>query len=146
MRLQLAVLFALALTAQVVNAAWHGFDLVEDGLQLTSAGTLSLLILRLNRVHSRRRKALILRVLDEMGQPLTVLQGYTSMLSDGTLRSLDGQRSCYGRNASGCSASGAISWRPCAATHSATGVRPSAGRDRPDDPWRQGCCGSSARP
>ena len=91
MRLQLAVLFALALTAQVVNAAWHGFDLVEDGLQLTSAGTLSLLILRLNRVHSRRRKALILRVLDEMGQPLTVLQGYTSMLSDGTLSSLDGQ-------------------------------------------------------
>jgi len=26
-----------------------------------------------------------------MGQPLTVLQGYTSMLSDGTLSSLSGQ-------------------------------------------------------
>jgi hypothetical protein len=91
MRLELAVLFVLALTAQVVNAGWHGFSPVEDGLQLASAGTLSLLILRLNRVRSRRRKALILQVLDEMGAPLTVLQGYTSMLSDGTLSSLNGQ-------------------------------------------------------
>ena len=33
MRLQLAILFVLALTAQLVNAAWHGFALVEDGLQ-----------------------------------------------------------------------------------------------------------------
>jgi hypothetical protein len=29
MRFQLAILFALALTAQLVNAAWHGFELVE---------------------------------------------------------------------------------------------------------------------
>jgi len=91
MKLQLTILFVLALTAQLVNAAWHGFDPIEDGLQLASAGTLSLLILRLNRVRSRRRKALILRVLDEMGQPVTVLQGYLSMLSDGTLSSLDRQ-------------------------------------------------------
>ena len=69
MRLQLAILFALALTAQLVNAAWHGFDPVEDGLQLVSAATLSLLILRLNRVRSQRRKELILQVLDELGQP-----------------------------------------------------------------------------
>jgi hypothetical protein len=81
----------LALTAQLINAAWHGFEPVEDGLQLASAGTLSLLILRLNRDRSRRRKALILQVLDEMGQPLTVLHGYISMLSDGTLSSLNGQ-------------------------------------------------------
>jgi signal transduction histidine kinase len=91
MSLELALLFVLALSAQLVNAAWHGFEPVEDGLQLASAGTLSLLIVRLTRVRSRRRKALILRVLDEMGQPLTVLQGYTSMLSDGTLSSLNGQ-------------------------------------------------------
>jgi len=61
MRLQLAILFGLALTAQLVNAAWHGFDPVEDGLQLASAATLSLLILRFNRVRSQRRKALMLR-------------------------------------------------------------------------------------
>ena len=91
MRLQLAILFALALTAQLVNAAWHGFDPVEDGLQLASAATLSLLILRFNRVRSQRRKALILRVLDELGQPLTIFQGYVSMLSDGTLSSLNGR-------------------------------------------------------
>ena len=91
MRLQLAILFVLALTAQLVNAAWHGFALVEDGLQLASAATLSLLILRLTRARSRRRKALILQVLDELGQPLTVFQGYVSMLSDGTLSSLNGQ-------------------------------------------------------
>ena len=90
MRLQLAILFALALTAQLVNAAWHGFDLVEDGLQFMSAGTLALLILRLNRVHSQRRKALILQVLDELGQPLTIFHGYVSMLADGTLSSLNG--------------------------------------------------------
>jgi signal transduction histidine kinase len=91
MRLQLAILFALALTAQLVNAAWHGFDLVEDGLQIASAATLSLLILRLNRARSQRRKALILRVLDELGQPLTIFQGYVSMLADGTLSSLNGR-------------------------------------------------------
>jgi hypothetical protein len=91
MRLQLAILFALALTAQLVNAAWHGFDPVEDGLQLASAATLSLLILRLNRVRSQRTKALILQVLDELGQPLTIFQGYVSMLSDGTLSSLNGR-------------------------------------------------------
>lgn len=91
MRVQLAILFVLALTAQLVNAAWHGFDPFEDGLQFASAATLSLLILRLNRVRTRRRKTLILRVLDELGQPLTVLHGYVSMLSDGTLSSLNGQ-------------------------------------------------------
>jgi signal transduction histidine kinase len=91
MRLQLAILFVLALTAQLVNAAWHGFDPVEDGLQLASAATLSLLILRLNRARSQRRKALILQVLDELGQPLTIFQGYVSMLSDGTLSSLNGR-------------------------------------------------------
>jgi len=90
MRFQLAILFALALTAQLVNAAWHGFELVEDGLQFMSAGTLALLILRLNRVHGQRRKALILQVLDELGQPLTIFHGYISMLSDGTLSSLNG--------------------------------------------------------
>jgi len=90
MQLQLAILFALALAAQFVNAAWHGFDPVEDGIQLASAATLSLLILRLNRVRTQRRKALILQVLDELGQPLTVFQGYISMLSDGTLSSLNG--------------------------------------------------------
>lgn len=90
MKLQLAILFALALSAQLVNAAWHGFDLIEDGLQFISAGTLALLILRLNRVHSQRRKALILQVLDGLGQPLTIFHGYISMLSDGTLSSLNG--------------------------------------------------------
>ena len=90
MRLQLSILFVLALTAQLVNAAWHGFDPIEDGLQFASAATLSLLILRLNRVRSQRRKALILQVLDELGQPLTVFQGYVSMLLDGTLSSLNG--------------------------------------------------------
>ena len=59
MKLQLAVLFVVALTAQVVISTWHGFDPVEDGLQLASAGTLSLLILRLHRIRSRRRKTLI---------------------------------------------------------------------------------------
>jgi hypothetical protein len=97
MRLQLAILFGLAMTAQLVNAAWHGFELVEDGLQIVSAGTLALLILRLNRLHSQRRKALILRVLDEMGQPITIFQGYISMLSDGTLSSLNGQAEVLGR-------------------------------------------------
>ena len=29
-------------------------------------------------------------MLDEIGQPVTVLQGYISMLADGTLRSLNG--------------------------------------------------------
>ena len=91
MRLELAILFVLALTAQLVNAAWHGFEPVEDGLQIASAGTLALLILRLNRVRSQRRKALILQVMDEMGQPITIFQGYISMLSDGTLSSLNGQ-------------------------------------------------------
>ena len=90
MRFQLAILFVLALTAQLVNAAWHGFDLIEDGLQIASAGTLALLILRLNRIHGQRRKALILQVLDELGQPLTIFHGYISMLSDGTLSSLNG--------------------------------------------------------
>jgi signal transduction histidine kinase len=99
MKLQLVVLFGLALAAQLVNAAWHGFDPVEDGLQIISAGTLALLVLRLSRARSERRKALILRVLDEFGQPLTVFQGYVSMLADGTLTSLNGhtkvlQREC----------------------------------------------------
>ena len=91
MRLQLAILFVLALSAQLINATWHGFDPVEDGLQIASAGTLALLIVRLVRVRSQRRKALILQVMDEMGQPITVFQGYVSMLSDGTLSSLNGQ-------------------------------------------------------
>lgn len=91
MRLQLTILFALALAAQFVNAAWHGFDPLEDGLQLASAATLSLLILRLNRARTQRRKALILQVMDELGQPLTIFQGYVSMLSDGTLSSLNGR-------------------------------------------------------
>jgi signal transduction histidine kinase len=90
MKLQLAFLFALALAAQLVNAAWHGFDPVEDGLQLISAGTLATLVLRVSRAWSQRRKLLILQVLDEIGQPVTVLQGYISMLADGTLRSLNG--------------------------------------------------------
>ena len=91
MRLQLAILFVLALAAQLVNAAWHGFDPIEDGLQFASATALALLILRLNRVNSQRRKTLILHVLDELGQPLTVFRGYISMLSDGTLSSLHAQ-------------------------------------------------------
>ena len=90
MKIQLVVLFVLALTAQMVNAAWHGFDPIEDGLQIASAGTLALLVLRLSRAATERRKALILRVLDEFGQPLTVFQGYVSMLADGTLTTLNG--------------------------------------------------------
>ena len=91
MKLQLVVLFVLALTAQLVNAAWHGFDPIEDGLQIISAGTLAMLVLALSRASTERRKTLILRVLDELGQPLTVIQGYVSMLADGTLTSLNGQ-------------------------------------------------------
>jgi signal transduction histidine kinase len=83
-------LFVLAMSAQVLNAAWHGFNPIEDGLQIVSAGTLALLVLRLSTASTRRRKALILQVLDEFGQPLTVLQGYVSMLADGTLTSLNG--------------------------------------------------------
>jgi hypothetical protein len=90
MKLQLALLFVLALTAQLVNAAWHGFDPVEDGLQLLSAGTLAVLVLGVSRARSQRQKVLILQVLDEIGQPVTVLQGYISMLADGSLRSLNG--------------------------------------------------------
>ena len=52
MRLQLVVLVVLALTAQLVNAAWHGFDPVEDGLQIISAGTLAMLALRVSRAWS----------------------------------------------------------------------------------------------
>src|SRR2546428_6834834 len=91
MKLRLVVLFVLALTAQLVNAAWHGFDPIEDGLQIISAGTLAMLVLALSRASTERRKTLILRVLDELGQPLTVIQGYVSMLADGTLTSLNGQ-------------------------------------------------------
>jgi len=99
LKIQLVVLFVLALTAQLVNAAWHGFDPVEDGLQIISAGTLAMLALRVSRAWSEQRKALILRVLDEFGQPLTVIHGYVSMLADGTLTSLNGhaellQREC----------------------------------------------------
>jgi hypothetical protein len=54
MKLQLAFLFGLALAAQLANAAWHGFDPVEDGLQLLSAGTLAMLVLRLSRAFSQR--------------------------------------------------------------------------------------------
>jgi signal transduction histidine kinase len=90
MKIQLAVLLGLALAAQLVNAAWHGFDPIEDGLQVISATTLAVLALRLARLRSERRKALILRVLDELGQPVTVIQGYISMLCDGTLTSLNG--------------------------------------------------------
>ncbi len=90
MKLRLVVLVVLALTAQLVNAAWHGFDPIEDGLQIISAGTLAMLVLGLSRASTERRKALILRVLDEFGQPLTVIQGYVSMLADGTLTSLNG--------------------------------------------------------
>src|SRR5213593_122562 len=90
MKLRLVVLFVLALTAQLVNAAWHGFDPIEDGLQIIAAGTLAMLVLGLSRASTERRRALILRVLDEFGQPLTVIQGYVSMVADGTLTSLDG--------------------------------------------------------
>jgi signal transduction histidine kinase len=91
MKLEIAILLVLALTAQIVNAAWHGFDPLEDMLQVVSAATLALLVLRLARARSQRRKRLILQVLDELGQPLTVFQGYVSMLADGTLSSLNGK-------------------------------------------------------
>lgn len=91
MKLEIAVLLMLALTAQIVNAAWHGFDPIEDTLQVASAGTLALLVFRLARARSQRRKRLILQVLDELGQPLTVFHGYVSMLADGTLSSLNGK-------------------------------------------------------
>ena len=99
MKLRIGFLFALALGAQIVNAAWHGFDLVEDGLQLASAATLAALILTLAKARSQRQKALILKVLDELGNPLTVLRGYISMFNDGTLTSVNGhaqglQREC----------------------------------------------------
>jgi signal transduction histidine kinase len=90
MQPRLLLLIVLALIAQVVNASWHGFDLVEDGLQLISAATLAALVVALVRARSRRRTDLILRVLDELGQPLTVLRGYLSMLRDGSLASLNG--------------------------------------------------------
>jgi signal transduction histidine kinase len=91
MKFEIAILFVLALSAQVVNAAWHGFDPIDDGLQLASATTLALLVLRLARARTQRRKRLILQVLDELGQPLTVFQGYVSMLADGTLTTLNGK-------------------------------------------------------
>jgi signal transduction histidine kinase len=99
MKLRLSLLFGLALTVQLVNASWHGFDPIEDGLQLASAATLAALVLALAKARSERRKALILQVLDELGQPLTVLHGYISMFSDGTLHSMNGhaellQREC----------------------------------------------------
>jgi signal transduction histidine kinase len=90
MKVRLTVLFVLALAAQLVNAGWHGFDLVEDGLQLLSAATLAALVLSLAKARNQRQKALILQVLDELGQPLTVIRGYISMFSDGTLRSVNG--------------------------------------------------------
>ena len=62
MKLRLSLLFGLALTAQLVNASWHGFDPVEDGLQLASAATLAALVLALAKARSERRKALILQV------------------------------------------------------------------------------------
>lgn len=37
MKLQLAVLFALALSAQLVNAAWHGFEPLRRRLLADSA-------------------------------------------------------------------------------------------------------------
>src|SRR5256885_941953 len=57
------------------------------------------LVLGRSRASTERRKALILGVLDGFGQPLTVIQGYVSMLADGTLASLNGhtgilQREC----------------------------------------------------
>ena len=76
-----------------------GFDPVEDGLQLASAATLAALILTLAKARSQQQKALILKVLDELGNPLTVLRGYISMFNDGTLTSVNGhardlQREC----------------------------------------------------
>jgi signal transduction histidine kinase len=86
-----ALLLLLALGTQLVLAAREGFDPLDDGLQLASAATLVALILHLTQTRQRRQKELILRILDELGQPLTVLRGYLSMLRDGTLESLDGR-------------------------------------------------------
>jgi hypothetical protein len=91
MKLEVGLLVLLAVVTQLMLAARHGFEPVEDGLQVASAGTLVLLVIIASRARVRKRKALVLQILDELGQPLTVFQGYLSMLSDGTLSTLDGR-------------------------------------------------------
>ena len=91
MRVEIAVLVVLALATQLFLAARHGFEPVEDGLQIASAGTLVLLVFRVANARLRRRRELVLQILDELGQPLTVFHGYLSMVADGTLPSLNGK-------------------------------------------------------
>ena len=91
MKLEVALLLIVAIAAQLALAARHGFEPLEDGLQLTSAGTLVLLVINAWRARMPKRKELVLQILDELGQPLTIFQGYLSMLADGTLNSLNGK-------------------------------------------------------
>jgi signal transduction histidine kinase len=89
-KLEVVLLVGAAIAIQVFLATRHGFDPLEDGLAMLSAILLVVLVVRLSAARSRRRKELVLRILDELGQPLTVFQGYVSMLADGTIHSLNG--------------------------------------------------------
>ena|SRR5947208_412190 len=89
MRTEVLLLLVLALSIQVFTAFRHGFNLFDDGLQLASGVTLVFLVLRAMQLRTRHQKRLILQILDELGQPLTIFHGYLSMLADGSLRSLD---------------------------------------------------------
>ena len=91
MRADIVLLVLLALSIQLFTAFHHGFELLEDGLQLASGITLVILVLRAMRLRTRHQTELLLQILDELGQPLTVFHGYLSMLADGSLRSLDGK-------------------------------------------------------
>ena len=89
-KLEVGFLLGAAVCIQVFLVTRHGFDPIEDGLAVISAVLLVTLVVRLAGARSRRRKDLILRILDELGQPLTIFQGYVSMLADGTIQSLNG--------------------------------------------------------
>jgi hypothetical protein len=89
-RLEVVFLLAASVGIQIFLVTRHGFHPLEDGLAVLSALLLLILVVRLAASRSRRRKDLILRILDELGQPLTVFQGYVSMLADGTIQSLNG--------------------------------------------------------
>jgi signal transduction histidine kinase len=91
MPFHVGLLLVLAIGIQLVIAAREGFDPVDDSLQIASAATLVALVVEVTRRRRRRQKELILRILDELGQPLTVFRGYLSMLADGTLRNFDGK-------------------------------------------------------
>ena len=89
MRTDILLLVLLAFSVQVFTAFRHGFDLFDDGLQLASGCTLVILVWRALRLRTQHQKKLILQILGELGQPLTVFHGYLSMFADGSLQSLD---------------------------------------------------------